>query len=124
MPGLVEAHENVCFTFLCGPCNEFVGAICTVGEQEVAFFDMLQEVRCSAGIVPTRIAGHESFPSTMAEVDHAVDAHDGKAATLLLTRGLRVGFLIGLGVHELHRTAVDGLERESVPSIHRTNALS
>ena len=106
------------------PGNEFVGAIGAVGEQKILCFDMLEKAWRDADIVPARIAGHKAFPTTMAEVDHAVDAHDGKAAALLLTGGLGEEILIGLGIHELHRTAVDGLEGKAVPLVDGTDALS
>ena len=53
----------------------------------------------------------------MAEVDHAVDRHDGEAAALILTRWLGIGLLICLGVHELDRASVNSLEGQAMPEI-------
>ena len=61
--------------------------------------------------------GLEAFDSSVAEVDHADDAHDGEAAAFFLAGMLGVGFLIFGGVHEGDFGSVDGFELVAAPEI-------
>lgn len=66
-----------------------------------------------------RIAGRvgaldEAFPAAVGVIEHAHDAHDGKAAAGLLGAGLRIFELVGFGVVELQSAAVGGFDGMSL----------
>jgi len=65
------------------------------------------------------LAVGEVFPSAVGMVEHSHDAHDGKAATGLLTCRLGIFHLVLLGVVERHGAAVDGFDDVAVVGVLR-----
>ena len=74
------------------------------------------------GIVGRVGALDEAFPAAVGVVEHAHDAHDGEAATGLLGAGLGIFKLVGCGVIEFERAAVDGFDDVSLIGILRADA--
>ena len=123
MPGLVEAHDDVAF-FPGGDSRDiFVGAEGAVAKDDVAFIDVFEQARGHPGVVLLEAACFKSFDASVAEVDHADDAHDGEAAADFLAAVLGVFFLVLQRVHEGDAGAVDGFELVPAPGIPGLDSL-
>ena len=115
--GLVQSHDDVALFFGDDAGDELVRAKGPVAQDDVTFIDVFEKARGDAGIVFSKAAGLESFDTTVTEVHHANDAHDGKATAFFLTAVLRVGFLIFHGVNEGDFGAIDGFETMTTPKV-------
>lgn len=116
VPGLVEAHQGMA-PLPQATGQKLVGTEGPVGEQQVAFPEKRDEPGRRGAVVPAPAPGLEMLPTAMAEVEKTYDAHRRKTAAGLLAGRLGVGQLVGRGVHELHRAAVDGFQIEPVPAV-------
>ena len=122
MPGLVKTHHNVAFALGGDPRDVFIGAEGAVAEVDVALVDVFEQARGHPSVVFLEAAGFESFDSSMAEIDHADDAHDGEATADFLAGVLGVDRLVRRGVHQGDAGAVDGFENMSAPEVTRLGA--
>ena len=117
MPGLVQSHDGVAFSFGDDTGDKFVRTKGPVTQDNVAFIDVFEKAGGDAGVVFSKAAGLESFDTTVAEVHHSNDAHDGEAAAFFLTAVLRVGFLVFERVDEGNFGAVDRFEGMTSPKV-------
>lgn len=108
--GLVQAHDGVALSVGDDAGDKFVGTEGPVTQDNIAFVDVFQETRGDAGVVFSKAAGLESFDTTVTEVHHSNDAHDGEATAFFLAAVLGVGSLVFERVGEGDFGAVDGFE--------------
>ena len=79
--------------------------------------DVLEKPGSDPGVMLSTRKCFKAFPSSVAEIDHANDAHDGVTTSFPLSGGLRVALLVLHGIKKLQRASINGLERQSAPLV-------
>lgn len=116
VPGVMQAHEHVAAS-LSDLRYQLVRTEGAIPQEQVAFTHMIDQPVGHAGLVLAEVGALDGFPAVVTEVEQAGDAHDREAAARLLGGRLRIGLLVGFRVHQLERTAVDGLQLEAPPEV-------
>ena len=118
----MKTHDDMSLPLGDNADNEFERTEGTVAKDDIFLLHVFEKLGRDPSIVFPEATGFKSFHAAVAEIDHANDAHDRKAAARFLSAGLRIGQLVVGSVHEGDSRAVDGLERVAPPAIPRSDA--